>query len=305
MKNFDHLQLDGRLLQLLLTVMEERSVTRAAARLDMTQSAVSHALDKLRLIVDDPLFVKSGRGISPTVRAEALAQHARSLLEDMRRFVSAACFDPARLQRTISIAANDLQRDLLLPRLLNLLQAEAPGVSLRVLPSGIPTVEMLRSDECDLVITPRPPDGSDIVQKRLFADHYRVFYDAGCRAAPASLDDYLAAEHVTVGYTPPRMLDIDDFLAGQGIRRRIAAWLPGFAGIAPFVQGSTRLATLPGLLASNLLAGLASCAPPLPCPDMPMYLVWHQRHRHDPLHIWLRQRLEQVTQQALAAQLPG
>jgi DNA-binding transcriptional LysR family regulator len=85
----------------------------------------------------------------------------------MRRFVSAASFDPARLSRTITIAANDLQRDLLLPRLLNLLQAEAPGVSLRVLPSGIPTVEMLRSEECDLVITPRPPDGSDIVQKRL------------------------------------------------------------------------------------------------------------------------------------------
>jgi DNA-binding transcriptional LysR family regulator len=216
MKNFDHLQLDGRLLQLLLTVMEERSVTRAAERLDMTQSAVSHALDKLRLIVDDPLFVKSGRGISPTVRAEALAQHARSLLDEMRRFVSAASFDPARLSRTITIAANDLQRDLLLPRLLNLLQAEAPGVSLRVLPSGIPTVEMLRSEECDLVITPRPPDGSDIVQKRLFADQYRVFYDARCRAAPVGLDDYLAAEHVTVGYTRRACWILMIFWPGRG-----------------------------------------------------------------------------------------
>jgi len=110
MSHFDHLNLDGRVLQLLLAVLEERSITRAAQRLGVTQSAVSHLLDKLRAIVGDPLFVKSGRGIVATVRAEELAVHARVLLEEMRRFAATSQFDPAELQTTFTVAANDLQR---------------------------------------------------------------------------------------------------------------------------------------------------------------------------------------------------
>ena len=204
MSDFDHLDLDGRLLQLLLAVHEEGSVTRAAQRLGVTQSAVSHGLEKLRAIVGDALFVKSGRGITPTAMADLLAGRARLLLDDLRAFSTAAGFDPARLSATITIAANDLQRDLLLPGLLRHLRAQAPGLSLRVIPSGAPQAAMLRDETCQLLITPRPPEGSDIFQKRLFEDRLRVFYDPAQRAAPASLADYLAAEHVTVLYEPRR-----------------------------------------------------------------------------------------------------
>ena len=115
MSQFDHLDLDGHGLQLLLAVHEEASVTRAAQRLGLTQSAVSHGLDRLRAITGDALFVRSGRGIVATAQAEALAQRARVLLEDLRAFSHAAGFDPARWEGTITLAANDLQRDLLLP----------------------------------------------------------------------------------------------------------------------------------------------------------------------------------------------
>src|SRR5574343_1917091 len=97
MSHFDHLDLDGHALTLLLAVQEEGSITRAAHRLGVTQSAVSHGLDKLRAIVGDPLFVRSGRGIVATARADGLAQQARELLEAMRRFVTAGGFEPARL----------------------------------------------------------------------------------------------------------------------------------------------------------------------------------------------------------------
>ncbi|MBS0354659.1 MAG: LysR family transcriptional regulator [Proteobacteria bacterium] len=299
MSNFDHLSLDGRLLQLLVTVIDEGSITRAAERLGVTQSAVSHLLDKLRGIVGDPLFVKSGRGIVATARAEELAVHARVLLDELRRFATAAEFDPAQLATTFTIAANDFQRDLLLPLLLDRLRAAAPGVTLRVIPSDVPTPEMLRDAHCQLAISPRPPEAGDILQKRIFEDSYRVFYDAACRTAPDSLDDYLAAEHVTVLYEPRRSLDIDNLLAAQGIQRRFVASVPGFAGIPSFLRGSQRLATLPGLLGGGLLHGLASVAPPLPCPPMPMYMIWHLRHRHDPAHNWLRNQLEAVVPLAL------
>ncbi len=301
MRKFDHLDLDGHLLALLVAVVEERSVTRAALRLGVTQSAVSHLLDKLRGIVGDPLVVRSGRGIVPTARAELLVQRARPLLDDLRGFVSAGGFDPARLQGPLVIAANDLQRDLLLPGLLQRLRSEAPGASLQVMPSGVPGAELLRDGQCQLLITPRPPDAADLVQKRLFSDRYAVFYDADQRPAPADLVDYLAAEHVTVVYHPHRLLDLDQSLARQGVQRRFVASVPGFAGLPALLHGSARLATAPSLLRGGLLRGLALAEPPLPCPALPMYLVWHARHQADPLHGWLRRLVEDGVAPALAA----
>lgn len=293
-RSADHLDLDGHLLQLLVAVHEEGSITRAAQRLGVTQSAVSHLLDKLRGIVGDPLFVKSGRGIQPTAMADLLAQRARTLLGELRAFSLAAGFEPARLASCFTIAANDLQRDLLLPALLRRLRAEAPGVTLRVIPSGAPGASMLRDESCQLVITPRPPDGSDILQKRLFEDRYRVFFDPAQRAAPTDAADYLGSEHITVLYEPRRSLDLDLWLAARGVQRRIIATVPGMGALAAMLRGGPWLATAPSLLAAGALQGLASAEVPVEAPTMPMYLVWHQRLQDDPVHRWLRAHVEAV-----------
>ncbi len=294
------LDLNGRLLQLLVVVVEEGSITRAAERLGVTQSAVSHLLDKLRSLLDDPLFVKSGRGIVATDRAERLAREARILLEEMRRFARVETFDPAHLQTSFTIAANDLQRDLLLPRLFERLHTQAPGLSLRVINSGVPSVEMLRDERCQLVISPRPPDAGDILQKRLFEAEYRVFFDGACRKAPSSLEAYQSAEHITVTYDPPRQLDIDQNLLSRGIERRFLVRVPGIAAISPFLRGSRMLATLPVLLANNMLQGFEHCPVPVACPPMPMYMIWHLRYRHDPVHTWLREELEALIPEVVA-----
>lgn len=300
MSKFDHLDLDGHLLQLLLAVVDSGSVTGAAQRLGVTQSAVSHLLDKLRAITGDPLFVKSGRGIAPTVRAEALAAEARSLLRQLQHFAHSGDFDPARWQTTLTIAANDFQRDLLLPALAARLRAQTPGVTLRIIPSAIPRLEMLRNDECQLILSPRPPDGADIVQKRLFEDQYRVFYDPAMREAPQTEADYLAADHATVVYEPRRSLDLDQHLQGQGVQRRITVMVPGFSALPAFLRGTALLATVPGLLARQTFTDLASCAPPLACPTLPMYAIWHARYQQDAAHRWLRAQLDAVVGPVLA-----
>ncbi len=291
MKKFNHLDLDGHLLHLLSTVIELGSVTAAANALGITQSAVSHQLDRLRAIVGDALFVKSGRGIAPTARAESLAEQAQGLLTQLQGFVHSGAFEPARLTQCFTIAANDLQRDLILPDLLNRLQAQAPGVTLRVVPSDVPSADMLRAQDCQLVISPRPPDATDIKHKRLFADNYRVFYDPHVRKAPRSLKAYETAEHIRVVHQPKRSLDIDDLLLKRGVQRRFAATLSSFAGVAAFVAGTQRLATLPGLLRQGLLRGLADAPVPFETPEMPMYAIWHVRHQQDPVHMWLREQL--------------
>jgi DNA-binding transcriptional LysR family regulator len=299
MRRIDHSSLDGHLLRLLLAVVETGGITAAAQRLGVTQSAVSHLLDKLRAITGDPLFVKSGRGVVATAHALRLAQDARELLVAMERFATAGSFEPARWEATFTIAANDFQRDVLLPPLMQRLRVAAPGLALRVIPSGVPGLEMLRERQCDLIITPRPPDGADILQKRLFVDDYRVFYDPACRSAPRTRAAYLAADHITVVYEPVRALDLDQWMSGQGLQRRLPVMVPGFAGLAPFIRGSTLLATVPGLLQSHLLRGLASARPPLACPRMPMFMVWHRRDHQEAAHRWLRSELEAVAATAV------
>ena len=294
MSHFDHLDLDGHALQLLLVVHEEGSVTRAAQRLGLTQSAVSHALDKLRTITGDALFVRAGRGIVATAQAQALAQRARALLDELRAFSHVAGFDPGRWEGIITIAANDLQRDLLLPSLLALLQRDCPGAELRVWPSRAPRPELLRDQGCDLVITPRPPEAADLVQKRLFEDRYAVFFDAGRRKAPKSRAEFLASRHVSVRYEDGRRVDIDTWLEGRGVQRHLVATVPGHAGLAALLRGSELLATAPSLLGRGVLRDLSSAPVPVATPAMPMYLVWHLRRQHDPAHRWLRDAVHAI-----------
>ena len=294
MSNFDWMDLDARLLRLLVAVVDTGSVTAAAQRLGVTQSAVSHLLDKLRGITGDALFTKSGRGIVATARALVMAERARELLGDLEQFAQSEVFDPARWQTTFTIAANDFQRDALLPALMQRLRQQAPGLTLRVIASDVPTPEMLRQQQCQLIISPRPPEGTDIVQKRLFADRYRVFYDPEVREAPKTRKDYLAAEHVTVLYPPQRPLDLDQHLLSKVIQRRFRVMVPGFAGLPAFIRGTDLLATVPGLMRQHLMRGLAHAEVPVPCPTMPMYMIWHLRHQQDAAHRWLRDQLEAI-----------
>lgn len=301
MSDVDASNLDARLLRLLVAVVEAGSITGAAARLGVTQSAVSHLLDRLRAVLGDPLFVKSGRGIVATARAEALAPRARELIRELERFALSEAFDPAKWRTEVVVAANDLQRDALLPALLHRLRAKAPGVTLRVIPSNAPDADMLRREQCRLIVSPRPPEGSDILQKRLFEDRYLVFYDAARREPPRDRAGYLAADHATVVYEPRRALDLDLQFEAQRVKRRIRVAVPGFAGIPAFLRGSDLLATAPGLLRFGLLKGFASAEPPVPCPTLPMYMIWSRRDHEDPAHQWLRAELESAAKPVAAS----
>ena len=299
MKKIDHLALDGHALSLFLAVLEEGSVTQAATRLGITQSAVSHGLQKLRRVVGDPLFAKSGRGIVATTHAQALAAQARALIDGMRTFAGSASFDPATAQLSLTIAANDFQRDLLLPDFFRRVEASVRDLSLRVIPSQSPSPAMLRENRCDLLITPLPPSGIDIVQKLLLKDHYVCYYDASVRRPPATRAAYLAARHITVVYTDNERLDFDRRLAGRGIRRDIAIAVPSFNGVPAFLKGSSMLASMPSRLASHLMRDFASVRIPLAekaraMAELPMYMVWHRRFQKDPAHLWLREQLEET-----------
>lgn len=154
---------------------------------------------------------------------------------------------------------------------------------------------MLRAEDCELAISPRPPDATDIVHTRLFSDTYRVFYDPLMRKPPRSLKQYLQAEHVAVVHANQRRLDLDETLDRRlGLKRQFAVTVSSFGGVQGFVNGTSRLATLPGLLRQGLLRGMADASVPFDTPLMPMYAIWHLRHHQDPVHGWLRDQLKTV-----------
>lgn len=305
MSEIDYLELDGYALRLFLAVLEEGSVTAAATRLGITQSAVSHHVRKLKRVLNDPLFVKSGRGIVATAHALALRERAMALLDTMKEFAQGAVFEPEKARLSLLIAANDFQRDLLLPALFRKLDATTQAVTLRIIPSDLPTTEMLREGRCDLLISPFPPTGSDILQKRLLVDRYVTLYDPRQRGPARTRKDYEAARHITVVYPDNERLGFDKRLAEAGVRRQIAVSVPNFAGVAAFLRGTDMLATLPRLYVDPLLHEFASA--PLPgfagtpkaISELPMYMAWHRRVQRDPAHVWLRGLMLETAREAL------
>ena len=131
MSNFDHLSLDGRSLYMLRQIYELRSVTETARLLGVTQSSVSHSLDRLRGLFGDPLFIKVGRSMVPTERVEAMMEGIDQVLQGIEDLYSQSDFDPAQSKDRFSIICNDFEHDLLVPEIFTRLKQEAPNSTLR------------------------------------------------------------------------------------------------------------------------------------------------------------------------------
>jgi DNA-binding transcriptional LysR family regulator len=302
MNEIDDLNLSARDLQLFLAVLDTGSVTESAARLGLTQSAVSHGLTRLRAATGDALFVKSGRGIVATIHALRLGGQARDLLRALRGFGrDVEAFDPSRWRASITVAANDFQRELLLPQWFAALRVLSPHVHWSVVHSGVPSAAWLRDDRVQMLITPRPPEATDIVQTRLFVDEYVVVYDPAKREAPTTPKAFSVADHATVVYEGGRVLEVDAHWRAHGVARNVVLSVPGFAALPGFVRGSHLLTVMPRLLAARYAPALAYAPLPVKAPPLPMYAVWHLRDQQDPAHRWLRAQLLASVAQVLDA----
>lgn len=289
MKEIDFLALDGKSLHTFLVVLEELSVTKAAERLGVTQSAVSHTLDKLRLALGDPLFVRSGRNITATARAISLHTPVRAILDDLKELTSQRVFDPLMGALEFTIAANDFQRDLIFPSLIRELRGEGVDITFHFIPSGHPTAEMLRQGHCQLLITPFPPDGPDIFQKRLFDDEDRCFYDESSRDAPKNSADFMAADYIDVTFKSDG-LEFKDLSCVYNIKPKIT--VPNFADTSVYLKNSDMLTIQLSLMSRVHFQQFASVPIPFGGVSLTMYMAWHKREHIDPASQWLRQKIE-------------
>jgi DNA-binding transcriptional LysR family regulator len=294
MSKTDFTDLDGKVLRTFLIILEESSVSKAADRLGVTQSAISHTLAKLRQVLGDPLFVRSGQGLTPTERALALKEPVQQVLDGMRALTDDRPFDPLAEEISVQIATNDMPRELIFPPLLRALRAEGVRLRLGFIPSGVPDPNLLRSDRCQLMLSPLPPDGPDIFQKRVLFSPLMIFYDATRRNPPDSWQSYCETEHVEVRFADGRSSRAVMRGVDQTQIRPPTVTLPHFNAIPPFVKGSDLISTDTLLMKQGPLAAL-DCAPlPFECKPVSIYMVWHQRSTNDPAHRWLRDRIEVV-----------
>lgn len=301
-------RVDLNLLVALDVLLKEENVSRAAARLGITQSAMSRSLARLRTMFDDELLVRTGRGMRTTRRADELASALPAALADLEALVTAGkAFDPATARRRFVVVAVDYAQVLLLAPLARRLEREAPGVDLYIRQPHEDSERELESRRIDGVIAPPRPSGAGVVWTPLHDDGYTTVVWERHPLRKLTLKTYAELEHVFVAPWGRPGGVVDDVLAGRRLMRRVAVQVPTFLFLPHVLVGTRRIATVPTRVATLLEAHhpLRRLAPPIPIPRFTMSLGWHELHRDDPGHQWLRRSLAELateaTQGALSA----
>lgn len=305
--------LDLNLLVALDALLRLGSVTDAAKELHLSQPAMSRTLQRLRDVLQDPLFVRVGRGVVATERARVLAVPVAQALDAARRvFAPPPTFDPISARGEFVLGLGDEAQVAFADAILAAVWDAAPGIDIRIRRLTEASLDEGRRGTIDLAIGPDlaalpatagAVDYSDFVARRLYM---RRFMIASRAPGPFDLDTFCAARHVIVSFEGGGWGFVDDLLATMGRRRRVAASVTSFPSAASLIASSDLLGALPEEVAYTCAPGLHVSAPPFHVPALPMLLLWHPRQNADPRHQFLRERVARaVTGRIGRWELPG
>lgn len=290
--------LDLNLLVTLDVLLEEQSVTVTARRMGVTQSAISQALSRLRDQLGDPLLVRVGAKMEPTLRARELQGPLRDALRALHAVASTTVgFDPATSERRFGIAANDLVTTIVLAPGLGSALGVAPGIEVGVRALGGEAARnALRAGDVDLAIGVFTNKDPALLSVPLVSGgDYQTLCRKGHPLSDAAdpLAVYCACGHVLVGTQGSGLGVMDRVLAAQGLRRHVALRLPFFLAAPAVLLDSDLLLTLPASAAQQAAQRypLTVVPTPLPGPGFVIDLCWHRRDDPDPGNRWLREQL--------------
>ncbi len=283
-------------------LVAEGSVSRAAKRVGITQSAMSNALKQLRTVLDDPLFTRVSHGIVPTPRALALAVPVREAMRLLEGSLSPRRFDPGSARRTFVLLASDYVELVLLPPLLGRLGEVAPGVRIEVRPWGLHEVpEALQRSEADLMV-----GFYDKVPLRhrsalLFDERYVCVVRRGHPVVKKTLtlQKYVSLRHILVSQKAGATSGIDRALAARGLSREVAVRVSHFLNVPALVARTDLVAALSARIAEPFARAfdLRVLPPPLPLPKSRIGMVWHEATDTDPAQVWLRALVREVSRE--------
>ena len=312
-------QLDLNLLKIFEALVEERSATRAGSRLGLTQSAISHALNRLRYVLKDELFVRSPEGMQPTDRAAEIAPRLRQGLLQLQLALTPSEFNPATSERRFTVTCTEYAGAVLMPALIAKLRSAAPKSSLNVLPSNLGVSESLRSGRADLAIGSfrRFPDWAESEPLMRETRVWVLSSDNPAAADELTVERLAELPHLVVAATGEDENAIDGYvidhglerlvtrsdagslqgaLAGRGLRRNVAVTTPHFLAALAAVSQSDIAALLPRRLATAFIGRyrLLLFEPPYPSPPFEIMSLWHREHGDQPAVAWLRRQLREV-----------
>jgi DNA-binding transcriptional LysR family regulator len=293
---------DLNLLVALDALLAERSVTKAAARIGIGQSAMSHNLARLRELFGDELMTRGPDGMRPTPRALALADPVRIALAQIETLVSREeAFDPATAERVFRIGLPDSTEVLLGPALLAYVCEHAPGIRFRFYAAeGQGLLDDLDADRLDLGIGVGAFAGGQVHHKRrvLATDSYLVMFNAEKVhiEPPISLEDYVRLPHVLTSLRRGERGVVDEALERLGLSRKIALVTPRFVAVPFLVAGAAVITTMHARLARYFAEelGLSLSPPPVELPQLTTSLLWHASYDSDSAHVWLREMIVRV-----------
>lgn len=309
--------LDLNLLRVFDEVMTERSLTRAAHNLSLTQPAVSNALRRFREAMGDELIKRSGQEMAPTPRALALWPAVREALRQLQETLTPSSFVPAQASTTFVLAMADSTAAELMPGLIEVMDRDAPGVSIRVVPLTTRDPRRLLDEEAaDLAIgyfpaafadlTARAQSGAAVAfaHKRLYSGKYVCVMrrDHPLASGPLTLNRYCAARHLLVSFSGRPYGFIDGALALHGRERRIVLTVNQFFTAGKVVANSNLLTVLPRhfVNVTGIADQLVLRELPFAVPTVDVDALWHHRLHRISAHEWLRETISTLANAAFA-----
>lgn len=291
--------LDLNLLRVFVAVAEAGSVTAAAARLYLTQPAVSAALRRLTDAIGEPLLVRQGRGVVLSRRGERMLAEVRPHLQALlRAALSPPAFAAADSQHVARVGLSDSTESWVLPALLRTLAERAPKMTVIVVPVQFRNVaETLLAGRVEVALSVVDAVPPSVRCEPVFVGSFVCLYDGSRLRLPARLDEaaYFGHEHVIVSYNADLRGIVEDV---SGRARRVRCALSSFGAVGEVVLGTRLLATVPARVAEQLCAArpsLRTAALPFSLPPTPLSLLWLAATDADPACAFVRQALREVT----------
>ena len=289
---------DLNLLHTLDVLLAEGNVTRAARRLQLSPSAMSRALARLRIVTGDQLLVRAGRGLVPTPRATEMREKVRMLVEDANALLRPADqLDLTALKRTFTLRTSDGFAETFGPALIRKVHKEAPDVQLRFVRKLDKDSDGLRDGTLDLETGVVGDDiGPEIRARALFTDRYIGVVHEHHPLTRTSITPakYVAWSHVVAWRQGLDLGQVDALLTEVGLSRGIMTTVDGFSAALALARGSDLIATVPEKHTAGLRHGMHSFAIPLPLRNFTISLLWHPRLDGDPAHRWLRKKVDEA-----------
>ncbi|SIO03481.1 LysR family transcriptional regulator [Salinivibrio sp. ES.052] len=299
---------DLNLLVTFVTLMETRSVTRAAERLSLGQSAMSHSLSRLRTMLDDPLFERRGHQMVPTARALDIAPKVEALLATLATDVlTSPQFDPTSFDGQIRLGLTDYAELIFAPSLFDTLNQQLPMAQLSLRPVDRQhCLSALKNDDVDAVIGVIPDDSGLLDSKVLYREQHVCLFDPHSTGLtpPINLVDFISTPHALVSANGKLSSPIDTTLSEQGYHRHIVMGSQRFLTVRQLLKGRQLLCTVPELMARldtfNDAHDLTFSQPPIDVPGFDIGLAWRRQASGDPKIKWLTTQITAIISQRVS-----